>query len=443
MKKIRIGGGAGFARDRIEPAVELAEKGNIDYLIFECLAERTIATDHLEKMSNPNKGYNVGLERRMAAVLPICAQKGIKIITNMGSANPEMAARRIAEICKDMGIEGLKVAAIVGDDVTELVKGMDTNIFETGESLDVIRDKIISANAYVGAEAIVDALRQGADIVINGRSADPSLFLAPMMYEFNWKPDDWHLIGNGTVLGHLMECGGQVTGGYFADPGYKDVEGLAYLGFPICEVQEDGKAIITKVPGSGGKVTLQTCKEQMLYEIHDPNSYFTPDVVADFSGVEFTEVAPDVVSVVGGTGRARTNTYKVSVGYHDSFIGEGQLSYAGPGAYERAKLAVDIVEKRLKLQGLKADEMRVDFIGINSIHGPKMRGEALPYEVRFRIAYRTSSAEEAAKVGTEVASLLTNGPAGGAGDFASVREIIAILSVLIPRELVKPSVVFV
>jgi hypothetical protein len=443
VKKIRIGGGAGFARDRIEPAVELAEKGDIDYLVFECLAERTIATDQLEKMANPAKGYNVGLERRMAAVLPICARKGIRIITNMGSANPEGAARKVSEMCGNMGIRGLKIAAVVGDDVTELVRGFQTTIFETGESLDIIRDKIVSANAYLGAEPIAEALRGGADIVIIGRSADPSLFVGPMVHEFKWAVDDWKMLGIGTVLGHLLECGGQVTGGYFADPGYKNVEGLNVLGFPICEVAENGEAVITKVSGSGGEVSLRTCKEQLLYEIHDPSRYFTPDVVADFTGVEFTQMNKDVVRIAGGTGSPRSDTYKVSVGYRDSFIGEGQMSYAGSGALDRAKLAVDIVQKRLALQGFQSEETRIDFIGLNSIHGPKIRSDVEPYEVRFRISCRTASAAEAAKVGNEVATLLTNGPAGGSGDFVSVREIIAILSVLIPRELVNPSVIFV
>jgi Protein of unknown function (DUF1446). len=440
VKKVRIGGGAGFARDRIEPAVELVEKGDIDYLVFECLAERTIATDQLERMKNPSKGYNVGLEPRMTAVLPSCAEKGVKIITNMGSANPLAAARRVALLCRDLGLPRLKIAAVEGDNVVEFVRSLQASILETGESLDVIREKIVSANAYLGAEPILVALQGGADVVVVGRSADPSLFLAPMMHELGWRPDDWRLLGAGTVIGHLMECAGQVTGGYFADPGYKDVDGLADLGFPICEVREDGEAIITKVPGSGGQVTVDTASEQMLYEIHDPAAYITPDVIADLTGVEFTEVAPDVIRATGGDGKPRTGTYKVSVGYRDSFIGEGQISYAGPGAYKRAKLAAGIVERRLQLQGLKTNETRVDFIGINSIHGPIIRSENEPYEVRVRVACRTPSVEEAAKVGTEVATLLTNGPAGGAGDFASVREIIAILSVLVPRDVLKPVI---
>jgi hypothetical protein len=438
-----MGAGAGFARDRIEPALELVLGGDIGYLVFECLAERTIATDQLEKTRDPERGYNAGLEARMRAVLAPCRERGVKIVTNMGSANPLAAARRVVRLARELGLEGTKVAAVEGDDVVARVRAMQAAILETGEGLDTIRSRIVSANAYLGAEPMVEALRRGADVVVVGRCADPSLFLAPMMHELGWRADDWRRLGAGTVAGHLMECAGQVTGGYFADPGYKDVPGLARLGFPICEVREDGEALVTKVPGSGGKVSVATASEQLLYEIHDPGAYVTPDVVADFTGVELEEVAADVVRVTGGTGRPRTPTLKVSVGYRDSFIGEGQMSYAGPGAVERARLAGEVVLERLRLQRLEASETRVDLIGIDAIHGPGAGTGAIPYEARLRVACRTGTAEEAAKVGMEVASLLTNGPAGGAADFASVREIIAILSVLLPREAVQPVVTMV
>ncbi|HET7826781.1 MAG TPA: acyclic terpene utilization AtuA family protein [Anaeromyxobacter sp.] len=449
MRKVRIGAGAGFARDRVEPALELVLGGDIGYLVFECLAERTIATDQLEKTRNPEKGYNAGLDARMRAVLGPCRERGVKIVTNMGSANPVAAARRVKQLARELGLPEAKVAAVEGDDVVDRVRAMEARILETGESLDTIRPRIVSANAYLGAEPMVEALRRGADVVVVGRSADPSLFLAPMMHELGWGADDWGRLGAGTVVGHLLECAGQVTGGYFADPGYKDVPGLARLGFPIAEVREDGEALVTKVPGSGGAVTFETASEQLLYEIHDPGAYVTPDVVADFGGVELEEAAPDAVRVRGGTGRPRTPTLKVSVGYRDSFIGEGQMSYAGPGALERAKLAADVVLERLRLQRLEASETRVDLVGVDSLHGPDLRAGApaprgpVPYEVRVRVACRTATAEEAAKVGTEVASLLTNGPAGGAADAASVREIIAILSVLLPREAVRPVVTMV
>jgi Acyclic terpene utilisation family protein AtuA len=302
----------------------------------------------------------------------------------------------------------------------------------------------LSANAYLGAEPMAQALTQGADIVITGRASDPALFLAPMIHAFGWAMDDWNLLGQGTVAGHLLECAGQITGGYFADPGYKDVEGLARLGFPIGEVGEDGNLVITKVAGSGGAVTAQTCKEQLLYEVHDPRQYIQPDVVADFSQVSVEEIAPDRVRVSGGRGTKRTETLKVSVGYVDSFIGEGQISYAGPGALARGRLALEIVRERLKLTGVAASELGFELIGVDSLHGPEVSTHANdPYEVRVRVAGRTESLREAIRIGNEVETLYTNGPAAGGGAFKSARDVVAVASVLLPRDLAKPQVQFV
>jgi hypothetical protein len=302
----------------------------------------------------------------------------------------------------------------------------------------------VSASAYLGAAPIVEALAGGADVVITGRVADPALFTAPIIHELGLAMDDWAMLGRITVAGHLLECAGQITGGYFADPGYKDVPSLARLGFPIAEVQPDGSFIITKVDGSGGAVTTATCKEQLLYELHDPRGYLTPDVVADFSGVRMRAVGPDRVLVEGGTGRARTDTLKVSVGYVDSYVGEGQISYAGPGAVDRARLALRIVEERLELTGVRVRELRCDLIGIDAIHGARLSalatGAAPPYEVRARVAGRTDNMKEAVRIGNEVETLYTNGPAGGGGVAKSARQVIAIASTLIPRSLVTPTV---
>ncbi|MDU2064011.1 MAG: acyclic terpene utilization AtuA family protein [Sporomusaceae bacterium] len=440
MKKIRIGSGAGYAGDRIEPAVEVAQKGNIQYLIFECLAERTIALAQKAKLADPNAGYDALLADRMHAVLAICKEKGIKIITNMGAANPAAGAKKIKEIAQELGLKDLKIAAVLGDDVLEHVLAHDYEILETGQPLATIKDKIVSANAYLGCAPMVAALREGADVIITGRVADPALFLAPLVYEFNWSLDNWDLLGKGTVLGHLMECAGQVTGGYFADPGYKDVADLARLGFPIAEAAEDGSFIITKVAEAGGRVTPATCQEQLIYEIHDPKTYLTPDVVADFSAVSFKEQRPDAVSVSGATGRSRTDSFKVSVGYRDSYIGEGQISYAGPGAAERAQLALEIVKERLILTGVSYDEIKFDLIGMNSLHGEALStGSYSPYEVRLRVAARTKTLKEATRIGNEVESLYTNGPAGGGGATKSAKEVVAVLSVLLPRDLVKAT----
>jgi hypothetical protein len=444
MRTIRIGSGAGYSGDRIEPAVELAEKGGIDYLVFECLGERTVALAQQARMKNPESGYDPLLEERMRAVLPLCAAKGIKIVTNMGAANPEAAAKKTAEIARSLGLSKLKIAAVVGDDVLEACKAGDFKIMEFDGTIKQLGNKLLSANAYLGAEPMAEALTKGADVVITGRASDPALFLAPMIHAFGWAMDDWNLLGQGTVAGHLLECAGQITGGYFADPGYKDVPDLARLGFPIGEVGEDGSLVVTKVPGSGGAVTAQTCKEQLLYEVHDPTQYFQPDVVADFSQVSVEEIAPDRVRVSGGRGTKRTGTLKVSVGYIDSFIGEGQISYAGPGALARGRLALDIVRERLKLTGVATNELRFDLIGMDSLHGAQVSAHGNePYEVRVRVTGRTENLREAMRIGNEVETLYTNGPAGGGGAWKSARDVVAVASVLLPRELAKPQVRFV
>ena len=444
MRTIRIGSGAGYSGDRIEPALELAEKGDIDYLVFECLGERTVALAQQARMKNPEAGFDPLLEERMRAVLSLCAAKGIKVVTNMGAANPEAAAKKTAEIARSLGLPSLKIAAVVGDDVLDACKAGDFPILEFDGSIKKLGNRLISANAYLGAEPMAAALARGADVVVTGRASDPALFLAPMIHAFGWAMDDWNLLGQGTVAGHLLECAGQITGGYFADPGYKDIPDLARLGFPIGEVGEDGSLIVTKVAGSRGAVTAQTCREQLLYEVHDPMKYFQPDVVADFSQVTVEEIAKDRVRVGGGRGSKRTDTLKVSVGYVDSFIGEGQISYAGPGALARGRLALDIVRERLKLTSVAASELRFDLIGVDSLHGPLVSAHANePYEVRIRVAGRTENLREAVRIGNEVETLYTNGPAGGGGAWKSARDVVAVASVLLPRELARTEVRFV
>ena len=440
MKKIRLGSGAGYSGDRIEPAVELAEKGDIQYLCFECLAERTIAIAQQAKMKDPAQGYDALLAARMEAVLPVCHQKGIKIITNMGAANPQAGAAKIKQIAEKLNIRGIKIAAVSGDDVLAALRDQELTIEETGAKLSTIKDKLVSANAYLGAAPIIEALQAGADIVITGRVADPALFIAPLVYEFGWSLDDWNLMGQATVIGHLLECAGQVTGGYFADPGFKDVPGVGQLGFPIAEVGADGSVVITKVESAGGMVTLATCKEQLLYEIHNPKTYFTPDVVADFTGVKMEQIGKDQVRVSGGTGGAKTGLLKVSLGYVDSYIGEGQISYAGPGAVNRGQLALDIVKERLEFMGVKMQENRYDLMGVDSLHGEKLSAGHDPYEVRVRVTGRTETMAEAVRIGNEVETLYTNGPAGGGGAWKSAREVVAMVSVIVPDSVVNYSV---
>ncbi len=434
VRKVRIGCGAAYEMDRIEPPVLLAEKGNIDYLCFETLAERTLGFAQLRRMAEPEKGYNPLTEARLRAVLPACVKNHIKIIANFGAANPLGAADMAMKVIRDMGLGGLSLATVLGDDVRHLLTP-DLEIWETGESLAKLDGEVVSANAYIGADPIAVALREGADIVITGRAADPSLFLAPLIYEFGWKEDDWNLLGAGTVVGHLLECSVQVTGGMYLDPGYtEDVPDIAHLGFPIAEVYEDGEAIITKVPGTGGIVTTNTCKAQLLYEIHDPASYLTPDVAADFRYVHFDQIGDDQVKVSGGRGKERPKDLKVMIGVMQGYIGEGQISWAGPGCYEKARVAAEAVKTNLQPVMSDIEELRVDFIGVDSIFGsvsPELQME--PNEVRLRVAGRAKTEQVAERIGQEVEYHLF-GPIGAGGIAKSVRPCLAMYSTLIPRE---------
>ena len=440
MRTIRIGAGAGYAGDRIEPAVELAEKGRLDYLVFECLAERTIALAQQERRIDPARGYDPLLGERMRKVLVPCRANGVRIVTNAGAANPLAAAKLVLDVARSLGLAGLRVSAVTGDDVLGQLEG-GLRLQETGGTLADLGDRVVSANAYIGAKPVAEALALGADVVITGRAADSAIFMAPLVHEFGWSMEDWPQLGRGTLVGHLLECAGQVTGGYFADPGVKDVPDLARLGFPIGEVDEDGSLVVTKVEGSGGRVSAATCKEQLLYEIGDPALYLAPDVVADFSGVEIEEVGPDRVSVRGATGHARPETLKISVGYRDGYIGEGQISYAGPGAVGRARLALRIVEERLRLTGVRCRETRFELVGVDALHGAELSsGGPEPYEVRARVVGRTDSADEAQRIGNEVETLYTNGPAGGGGATRQVREVVAVASAFLRRERVSTAV---
>lgn len=446
MKTLRIGSGAGYSGDRIEPAVELADKGALDYLVFECLAERTIALAQQARLTDPQAGYDPLLGERMRRVLPFVArgrepgQKRLRVISNMGAANPLSAAREVRRIAAQLGLHGLTVAAVTGDDV--LAQLSPEQLLDNGATVGDLGDRLISANAYLGAEGIVQALNADADVIITGRVADPSLFLAPQLFEFGWAQDDWAKLGRGTLIGHLLECAGQITGGYFADPGVKDVPDLARLGFPLAEVDAEGLAVISKVAGSGGRIDTATCTEQMIYEVHDPKAYLTPDVTADFSGVSFSVIAPNEVRAEGAGGRARPQTLKVSVGYLDGWIGEGQISYGGPGALARAQLAREVVLERLKITGVVFEDVRAELIGVDALHGFELgsRASGEPWEVRLRVAARCVDKAQAVRIGNEVETLYTNGPYGGGGATKAVRQVVAVASLLMPRDAVTVRV---
>jgi hypothetical protein len=421
---IRIGAGAGFADDRIEPAVELVERGDLDFLVFECLAERTIALRQLERRRDPGAGFDPLLHERMTAVLAGCRARGVRIVTNAGAANPHGAAAVIADVARAAGLS-LRIGVVLGDDVLDLLD-------EPGA---------ISANAYLGSEGIVRALDDGADVVVTGRVADAALFAAPLVHAHRWAMDDWEHLAAALAVGHLLECAGQVTGGYFADPGANEVAGLADLGFPYADVGADGSVTISKVAGTGGVVNVRTCTEQLLYEVHDPARYLTPDAIVDFSRVELTQTGESRVALHGVGAAPPPATLKVSVGHLAGYVGEGEISYAGPGCVARADLALEILEKRLRDAGLEAEQFRFERIGVDAIRrGADASSPPDLPEVRVRVAGRVRTAAAAERIGREVTGLWLNGPAGGGGARRTVTEEVAIRSTTVPRAVVHTRV---
>jgi hypothetical protein len=433
---LRIGSGAGFSGDRLEPAELLLQHANLDYLVLECLAERTIALAQQQKSYDANAGYDPLLERRIRRLLPLLLKQNVRLITNMGAANPIAGAEKVLEIAKELNLS-CKVAAVIGDEVSDQID-RNANDWENNRRLSSY-EPILSANAYLGIDALLPALESDANIIITGRVADPSLFLAPQVYHFNWSKNDYHKLGQGIVNGHLLECAGQISGGFFADPHKKDVPDLAHIGFPYAVIDSNGRSIITKVDGTGGLIDLRTVKEQLLYEVHNPAEYITPDVIADFSTVQIKEIGKNQVEIRDGSGKERPKSLKVSVGYQAGFLGEGEISYGGTNAVERAKLAWEILRERLSEH---IPDLRIDFIGLSSVHRTQFWEESKPYEVRVRAAGYHSSKQLAGLIGEEVESLYLNGPAGGGGARKKVTESIGVVSTFISRDQVKAQVYF-
>ncbi|MCT2582118.1 acyclic terpene utilization AtuA family protein [Actinophytocola gossypii] len=415
MRTTRIGSGAGFSGDRIEPAEDLLRRAGLADLVLECLGERTVAQAQQRRLADPSLGYERRLPARFTRLLPLAAAHGVRVITNMGAANPLAAGRVTVSIMDSLGLRG-RVAVVTGDDVLPVLD-LDAPAWETGRPLRE-HGEIVSANAYLGADALLPAL--AADVVLTGRVADPSLFLAPLADRLGWDLADVPLAAAGTLVGHLLECAGQLTGGYFADPGFQDVPDLAELGFPYADVAADGTAAFGKLPGTGGLLSRATVREQLLYEITDPAAYLTPDVTLDVRGVRVT----DDVRVSGARGAARPDTLKVSVGYRAGSKVEAEISYVGPNAAARGALAADIVARRLA--------------------GMPVRAEVLGGETdcRLRVAAIGHDGSLLDRVADEVESLYTNGPAGGGGFRAHVTEVIGIASTTIPRAATHPEVTF-
>jgi hypothetical protein len=439
---MRIGAGAGFAGDRIDPAVELVSKGSLDVLVFEVLAERTIALAQRRKRSGSAPGFDDRLAERMAAVLPAAMRQRTQIITNGGAADPHGGGMAVRDLARRLGLSNCRVAVVTGDDVTQRLDLAACTVLETGEPLAVYRERLVSANAYLGTAPLLAALRSEPDVIVAGRTTDAALFLAPLVHAFGWAADDWDTLACGTVVGHLLECAGQLTGGYFADGIRKHVPNLAQLGFPYADVWADGAAVVSKLPDAGGRVDRATCLEQLLYEVEDPAGYLTPDVIVDMRGVRLEEVGPDAVRVTGAAGRPAPQTLKVSVGVDGGFIGSAAISYAGPGCLARAQLAADILQQRwARIYRRDSSALQLDLIGLTSCtpwRGLRAPTTAEPPEVRLRAAVQSFDRQVAVDLAREVEALYTNGPAGGGGVETAVRDTIAVLSTLAPRELVEP-----
>jgi len=434
---LRIGCAAGFSGDRTDaagPVVEaLVAAGGPAVLIFETLAERTLALAQLARRQDPSAGYEPLLDAMLAPVLAKCLTHGVKIVSNFGAANPRGAALRIRELARQQGLRAPRIAVIHGDDVSGAAHraALQRALGPALEGRDVV-----SANAYLGAEPIADALAAGAQIVVGGRIADPSLTVGPALAHFGWARDDWHRLGRATMAGHLLECGAQVSGGYYADPGLKDVPGLANLGYPIAEIDEQGHCTITKPAGSGGRVDEHTVKEQLLYEVHDPAAYLTPDVVADITAAQVEEIGADRVRLTGVRGHARTDALKINVCNASGWLAEGEISYAGARAEARARLAADVLRERLRDVG----PLRADLIGVASVFGDDAgrwlaatpAGDAR--DMRLRVALRHAERASAERLTREVTALYCCGPAGGGGVRTAIRPTLGTLSCLLPRD---------
>ncbi|NDY81641.1 DUF1446 domain-containing protein [Orrella sp. NBD-18] len=419
----RIGNCAGFSGDRVDaasPVVDtLIEAGGPCAIFFETLGERTVALAQLEKRRDPSRGYEPMLERLLEPILVRCAKHGIPIIGNFGAANPPGAAKLIAQLAKRLGLPDLKIGVVYGDDVRDRLNLETHAVYEADTGLDMGGGDVVSANAYISAKPIVEALKAGAQVVVTGRTGDPSLALAPLMHHFGWSEDDWAKLAIGATAGHLLECGAQITGGYYYDPGFKDIPDPANIGFPIAEVGADGSLVITKANRTGGLVNAQVVKEQLLYEIHDPSRYITPDVILDLSGVTVTEIGKDRVQIKGIKGSAAPTTIKATVCFDGGWLGEGEISYAGPNCRARARIAADVLLERLKIRKLDV-QARVDLIGVASVHdgdgGTKWRESmAEPDDIRVRLAVSARTQDDADQAAREALALYCCGPAGGGG----------------------------
>lgn len=446
-ESIRIASGQGFWGDLQNAPYDQVSKGPVDYLMMDFLAEVTMSIMQKQRKRNPDLGYAKDLVTIIEHILPTCLEKNITIITNGGGVNPTGCRDAIFRWARKKGIANLRVGVVLGDDILGRLDelgggGIPLDNMETGEKLDLVRGKVMSANVYFGAWPIVEALKKGAQVIITGRTTDTGLTLAPMIHEFGWREDEWDRIAAGTIAGHILECGGQASGGNFSAD-WRSVPDLAHIGFPIAEAHPDGDIIITKHENTGGLVSVQTVKEQLMYEIGNPANYITPDCVANFTTIQLEEVGRNRVRMSGVKGRPATDSYKVSMSYLDGYTAFGTLTYAWPDALEKAKAADRILRTRLVDLGLRFDEVRSEFLGYNSCLGPLSAAPDEMNEVVLRVGVRSHDHHAVESFGKELAPLILTGPPGVTG-FAGGRpkpsEVIAYWPALIPKSAVTPHV---
>lgn len=438
-QSIRVGGGSAFFNDRLDAAVELVEKGDIDVLMLETLAERTLTLLHVAKR-NGGKGYWEQFADRLDVLLPVLVRHKTRLVTNVGGADPVAAAAMVASIARKHGAK-LKIATVTGDNVSDVVRELDPVLLETGQPLSRLGISTVSTNVYLGADEIAEAYAAGADIILTGRVTDSALALGPIMATLGWKHDDLQAMACGVLAGHLLECGGQATGGYFAEPGFKEVPDLDRIGFPIAQVFQDRSIRVSKPLGSGGRIDRHTITEQILYEMHDPGQYLTPDVTLDVTSLHLIESAPDEVTITGVVGKPAPETLKVLIGVDSGILAEIEISYMGINCEARARLAADTVRKRVaRIPEMASLEVRIDLIGISSLWPGPVNDTCR--EVRLRVASRVPTRTIADQLVTEVESLYVNGPAGGGGVRIGVRPTNRTYTAFIPRSLTQPRWAF-
>jgi hypothetical protein len=448
-RKIRVASGQGFWGDLLTAPVDQVRKGPIDYLMLDYLAEVTMSILQKQRDRDPNAGYARDFVALMQEILPDCVNKNIKVISNAGGVNIRGCADAVRKVAGELGLSGkLKIGIITGDDILPklddfVAKGFHITNMETGEPLESVRSNVRAANVYLGAGDIVKALEQNAQIVIGGRLTDTGLTLGPLAYEFGWNFNDWDKMAAGTIAGHIIECGAQASGGN-CQYQWQSIPNLADVGFPIIEAEENGEFVVTKHPGTGGRVSVQSVTEQLLYEMGDPKEYITPDVTADFTSIHLETAGEDRVRVFGIKGKPNTDFYKVSIAYSAGWKAVGTLVYAWPDAYEKAKAADLILRSRLDRLGLKFDQILTEFVGVNATHG-HLSGEPSPDipEVQLRVGVRGQDWAAVERFTKEIAPLILTGPpavTGFAGGRPKVEEIMAYFPALIPKSLVETSV---